>query len=659
MTEPLARLPDGTPSSPKTHDGDQSNLDSSPEVFLRGCGLPQAWAGQPQWRILETGFGQGLNFLATWKAWRDDPQRPRMLHFISCESRPVSGEDLLRAAPQELLPLARELSGQCWGLLPGVHRLAFDEGRVLLTLYIGDAQAMLRQQTPRADSIYLSGPGPRAHPELWSTYMLKAVARCCRRGTRLASRHGEQAVREDLAQCGFETASGTDSPADHGVLHAVFNPKWEPRPVREAVPDVSIGEPGTCLVIGAGLAGSACAASLARRGWQVTVVDAKGPAAGASGLPAGVFAPHVSPDDSLLSRLSRAGVRSTMQVLQGMPRDAEWSGCGVLEHRVDGTPGIPDAWRQPAHPGADWSQPATAEQRARNGVPLDAIACWHPRAGWVKPPSLVRHQLSHGHIRVMPDARVARLVRGAADGPARQTAWQALDGNGAMLAQADMVIVTAGFDSQALLENRWQFQALRGQISWGYSRQSPPTTPWPREPVNGHGNLVPRFPIGSGPEPEPGWVIGSTFERNITELPPGPADVATAHASNFKKLGALAPALAASLETGFEQARMRAAQGIMGEQGDGAADAPAVRTWGAVRCASHDRLPIVGPVDHQALPGLWVCTAMGSRGLTLSALCAELLAARLHHEPLPTEAAIAQHLGSERMEQSRHHDPDA
>ena len=52
-----------------------------------------------------------------------------------------------------------------------------------------------------------------------------------------------------------------------------------------------------------------------------------------------------------------------------------------------------------------------------------------------------------------------------------------------------------------------------------------------------------------------------------------------------------------------------------------------------MRCASTDRRPLVGEVE----PGLWVSTAMGSRGLTFAALCGELLAARLHGEPLPLE----------------------
>ena len=70
-----------------------------------------------------------------------------------------------------------------------------------------------------------------------------------------------------------------------------------------------------------------------------------------------------------------------------------------------------------------------------------------------------------------------------------------------------------------------------------------------------------------------------------------------------------------------------------------------------MRCAAYDRLPLAGPAGQSAddLPGLWVLTGLGSRGLTLSMLCGELIATRLHNEPLPLEAKLAQALSSERM----------
>src|SRR3977135_938997 len=44
-------------------------------VFLAGNRLPERWAGRERFVILETGFGFGLHFLATWQAWRRGPAR--------------------------------------------------------------------------------------------------------------------------------------------------------------------------------------------------------------------------------------------------------------------------------------------------------------------------------------------------------------------------------------------------------------------------------------------------------------------------------------------------------------------------------------------------------------------------------------------------------
>lgn len=93
-------MPDGAPYNARFGDryrNEDGGLDQATHVFLGGCGLPAAWADTPQWRILETGFGFGLNFLVTWAAWKADPQRTRLLHFVSVEAFPVSREDLLQS----------------------------------------------------------------------------------------------------------------------------------------------------------------------------------------------------------------------------------------------------------------------------------------------------------------------------------------------------------------------------------------------------------------------------------------------------------------------------------------------------------------------------------------------------------------------------------
>ena len=89
------------------------------------------------------------------------------------------------------------------------------------------------------------------------------------------------------------------------------------------------------IVIGAGLAGAAVTSRLVARGWTVDLVDrAPAPAAAASGLRAGVFQPHLSRDDCLLSRLTRAGFMyalSQWPASFGPQAPAPWERCGVLQ----------------------------------------------------------------------------------------------------------------------------------------------------------------------------------------------------------------------------------------------------------------------------------------------------------------------------------------
>lgn len=642
MSEAIDWLPDGTPYSPRFSDryhSENGGLDQARQVFFAGCGLPDAWAHAPQWRILETGFGFGLNFLVTWAAWKADPARPRLLHFVSIEAYPVTPDDMRRAMPQDpaLRPLAEQLAAQFWGLLPGVHRLSFEGGLVQLTLYIGDAQAQLRQQMPTADSVYLDGFSPARNPEIWDAQTLKAVARCCRRGTRLASWTIARAVRDALAENGFEVRKVPGVPPKRDNLQALFNPRWEPRRRSDAwsqSPQLPAGEARHCIVIGGGIAGASVAFQLARRGWRVDVLDqAEQPAAGASGLPAGLFAPHVSPDDSLLSRLSRSGVRATLQQAQALLQPGQdWQHCGVLEHRVessDGLIGLARDWQlegagaaaagKRTHPGHDWSRPADAAQRALAGLEDSAAACWHAQAGWIRPAQLVRALLAQPGIQWQGRRRVAQLRRAGSD-------WQLLDAQGELLGAAPLVVIAGGHGSDQLLPADWRLQRMRGQVSWG-EHQDLAADALPPFPVNGKGSLVPHIPLG-GTEAGRGWFMGSTFERDRDTLPPSPADQAAAHAANAQRLQALLPRKSALLATAF---------------------AATPHLWAGVRLAAPDRLPLVGPVDPVHQPGLWTCTAMGARGITLALLCAELLAARLHDEPLPLDARLAQALSTQRI----------
>ncbi len=379
------------------------------------------------------------------------------------------------------------------------------------------------------------------------------------------------------------------------------------------------------LVIGAGLSGSAVAHSLASRGWTVTVLDqADGVGAGASGLPAGLAAPHVSPDDNVLSRITRAGVQATLQRAQALLQSGtDWALTGVLEHNLAGKRRLPtgNAVPEEAQDNTnECSTQASAEQVAAAGLPPGTPALWHARAGWIRPRQLVAAQLQTPGVQVLWGRKANTIER-------RGELWVVTDAQGQTLGQAPLLVVASAFDSLALLRPMPGFAVplnpLRGQISFGHmggltdaQRQLLPPFP-----VNGHGSFISNVPT---PDGQPGWYIGSTFERNCEQAPVREED----HAANQLRLATLLPDLGAAMQHQFGPEH--------------------IHGWAGLRCTLPNRLPAVGPIDSERLPGLWLCAGMGARGISLAVLCGELTAAWLCKEPLPLEPALAKHLAAER-----------
>lgn len=605
------------------------------QTLLCASGLPAAWAGQLLWRVLDTNFGDGRHFLDLWAAWQQDPDRPALLHHVALTAQPPVAESLLDAIAQvpslaPLMPHAQALREAWQGLLPGFHRLNFAEGRVQLTLCVAAPRAKdpaphaqdalresLRELVFEADTVWLQHCPDQTPAGVEGA--IKSLAFLCRRDTQLVTSPVDAGARGTLRAAfrasGFEVAPLVGDADAVESLHATFNPRWTPRKAGNVFRQVTT--PGRCLVIGGGLAGASAAFSLARRGWRVTVLDrGTEPAAGASGLPAGLFAPHVSADDRALSCLTRSGVRATLERAQALLREGkDWQLSGVLEHRVKDSRDLPGHWLVPGSPGQAWSRPATTGQLVQAGLAENQSAHWHARAGWIRPAALVCAMFAQPGITWCGGLDVARLER-------MHAGWRALDVHGTTLAEADVAVVAAGFDTRALLEGlgapALPINPLRGQIAWapvaGDAVRLPPF------PVNGSGSLIGGLELDG----QPAWIFGSTFERGCAQAILRTSDTQ----ENFAKLTSLLPAVAAALRSRFEEGQVMA--------------------WAGVRCTAPDRLPVVGPVDPGGMPGLWVCTAMGARGITLGVLCGEFLAGLMHGEPLAVPIKQAQALSPQR-----------
>ena len=575
---------------------------------LTSCGLPHAWAKQTSWTILDTHFQNGEAFLHSWQAWRDDPQRPNMLHYVGIASDMTGG-----LSPQDApeTDLHRALAAQCQNLGPGFRRMLFDGGHVSLTLCIGDQQAMLHEHVFQADTIFAG-----AVHDKWAAQLL---ARRCKRGTRFCMDTTAPSAPESpqtltlyewMHNAGFEWDAAPDPSPTPPTIHTAqrshitgrFNPRWA-LTSRRAASNAPPPLPARCAVVGAGISGASVAHALALRGWHVSVFDQENaPAKGASGLPAGLAVPHVSADDSPRSRLSRNGARLLMQhAAHYLVQGQDWEPSGVLERKPDAPP------------------------------------LWHPQAAWIKPTPLVHAWLAHPSIHFSGQTQVSALHR-------EGELWNLLDSQQQSLGSFELVVVANAMGCTALLhtvppdvqpgpylqDKLDALQAVHGTLSHGTYAE--PIANLPATPVNGNGCFLPHVSAGAGKVGEQ-WVLGSSFETDALAA----ADIWAHHAANLARLPHLLPELARDDDADLAKTL----------------DRGPVSLWSSTRCVPHDRLPLVGPVNASASDGLWLCVGMGSRGLSFAALCAELLVARLGQEPLPVEFSLSRSLDVHRTRRTR------
>lgn len=554
-----------------------------------------------------------------------------MLHYAALTNIAPSQADLLQLGQNHpaLTGLVHSLAQQWIGLMPGFHRFLLSHGQVVLTVCVGDPSTSLHQQQFEADAILLHLPNPPA-PAHELTWRIKALARCCRRGTSLhASLTQTSATHATLSHplqaCGFKLETPPNA-ASADNLTAYYEPDWALKKTRSSMSRGQASLPGKCAVIGAGLCGASVAAALARRGWQVQVFDqAPSPAAGASGLPVGLIVPHVSGDDCALSRLSRAGVRLMLQQAHDLLQiGQDWAPVGTLERHIGGTPNLPKNWPETGTPWsilATQARPALPEGDWRKGLDITRDV-WHAQAAWVKPAQLVQAWLRLPGVNFIGNATVARL---------RQVKqhWELQNAQGQALGCADRVVIANASGAADLLRNLStdyaelaadlahvpDMHGMHGQLSWHWHSHTPAKA-FPAVCVNGSGSMVSGVPSAQGPI----WLMGSSYQP-AAQLP---RSQLANHHGNWQHLQRLIPELAQELEPFF----------VSGE----------LNAWHGTRCITVDRLPAVGALDRQGQSGLWLCAGMGSRGLSFSVLCAELLAARWSAEPLPMDAKLAQSL---------------
>jgi tRNA 5-methylaminomethyl-2-thiouridine biosynthesis bifunctional protein len=608
---------DGTPLAPDFGDVYHARvgaLAQARQVFLAGNALPQRWAGRDDFTVFETGFGLGNNFIATWQAWRDDPQRPRRLHYLAVDAHPPRLEDLRRAhRDSECAELAQALFAAWPPLVPGLHRMDFAGGALRLTLAFGAVRDWLPEWRFEADAFYLDGFAPALNPQMWDRAVLRTLGHRAAPGATAATWSVARPVRDGLTAAGFVCERRPGIGGKDEVLQARHVPRGHSR--RSTSPQ----RPRRVLVLGAGLAGACCAAALAELGCEVDVIDRlAAPAEGSSGNPAGLFHATVHAGDNPHARLFRAAALRSAQIVRsfgGVQVPQHVNGLLRLEHQRDAaamrslidTQALPAGFVQ-ALPAAD------AAQRA--GVPLQAPAWFYPSGGWVSPAHLVRALLGRTGIRFSGGVDVQALRR---DGEQ----WLCIGAQGQVLAAADHLVLAcaeqAGRLLQALGWPALPLAARRGQVSVLPAGALPAAL---RLPLAGDGYALPL--------PDGRMLCGASNRSDDDSDDPQPRD--EDHRANLQRLQALC-GLTVNLNVDVNQLQARVG-------------------W---RVQTPDRLPLVGPLPLHAPPpgtrldqarllprepGLHLAVGFGGRGITLAPLLGELLAARLLGAPLPLEQSL-------------------
>ena len=613
---------------------DTTGLEETRYVFIEQNALKERFAAlraNGQMVIGETGFGTGLNFLCAWQLFEQTAQPDARLHFISVEKYPLTRDDLHRALAlwPQLSDVSEQLLAAYFAIHPGFQTLTLGNGRVTLTLLIGDVLEQLSQLDAQVDAWFLDGFAPAKNPDMWTPELFAQLARLAAPDATISTFTSTGWVRRALNEAGFkmrrtpgighkwEILRGTFLGVPEQALATSAVKPWYARPPQPTTERKA-------LVIGGGLSGCASANSLARRGWQVVLLERhERLAKEASGNPQGVLYLKLSAHGTTLSQMIVSGFGYTRRLLEHLQRGRDWDDCGVLQLGFNAK----EAQRQAQLAGA--FAPALVhmldqpQAQALAGIELAQGGLFYSEGGWVHPPALCQYQAMHPNVQVLTHHDVVQLNN-------VDNQWQACDGE-RVLASAPVVILAGAAEVKRFpASSGLPLKRIRGQITQLVQTEHSAAL---NTVVCAEGYVAPGR-LGE-------HTLGASFDFDNDDLTTTPAG----HQGNLDLMDEISPQLSS----------------LFGEQLDPAQ----LQGWAAFRCTSPDYLPIVGPLsdpeafastyavlrkDARQVPdtpcpwlhGLYVNSGHGSRGLITAPLSGEMLAAWINNEPLPVPRTIAE-----------------
>lgn len=590
---------------------DEDGLAESRYVFLEQNQLPSRWQKNDSFVIAELGFGTGLNFLATFKAWNESPGE--WLHFISCEKFPLNHDQIERTLTSwpELGPLLRKFLKKYEVFPEGIHRIHFDEDRVSLTLFIGDALESLRNASASVDAWYFDGFSPRKNPEMWGPEIFDEVRRLSKPHASFATYTSAGFIKRNLQALGFHVEKFKGFGRKRDMLRGQLLSKEVAAQTPQRIAP-SVRSKIRAAVIGGGLAGTSVALALSRRNIHVHLYEQNSDLAlEASGHSAGITLPIISGTKNLIGQLSLRGLSYLQQWLDEWNSKLEFSRSGAihLAHREDQLHKWKTALDQISglKPWASLIDPNEATQIS--GFEIEKPALYFPKAIWMKPSSLCRAQLSKNpsYVETHFSTKITCLDR-------TQTGWAGFNVQEHKVFEADLVFLTNAHEIQNFSQVSWlPLRKVRGQV---IELASNSLLSRLKTVLCFDGYLTPD--LGNQRH-----LLGATYDHQATTPFVSGADTSQL----LQNLWAYFPALKnESLKV--------------------------IEARAAFRSSLPGQEPISGSAlskDGEVLEGLYVLGGLASRGLLYAPLLAEDLVSRIFGEPSLLESSFEKSVSPQRL----------
>ena len=347
------------------------------------------------------------------------------------------------------------------------------------------------------------------------------------------------------------------------------------------------------VVIGAGIAGATIANELLRRDQSVCIVDAaSSPASACSSHAYAIAHPHIGRGSPRLLRLTRiafllAEARWGKQwhqhgIFQPTKKDKVFDREELVNHlrtlELDESIAIPLDAR---------------EAKAICGIEQSGV--WLPRGASLSLFQATNDLLqNHERLTCLWNTHISRLASHA-------EGWLLFDDAGHPIISAGKVIIAAAMEAKPLMMSidiRLPLKPVRGQLSiFSIAKNDPWVEHMPRVGISGDGYCLPAEQLADGSHR---WIVGSSFDEGEDDLR------ARDSSDSFNR----------------EQA-----QGLIDYTQGNVTSLKVDHSFVGVRCVAGDRLPIIGALTQR--PGIFLATALGSRGVLWSALAAKLITAQV------------------------------